>query len=408
MLALLLISMLIQVDCFRETNTWDASYSSGGNYWSDYSNVDLNKDGIWDQLYVIDANNKDLYPLVNPWTLTPRKPSPIYGKGIWIWRLNEAEDGNVSKIIWRLKDVRVNWLAIKGGDGTNFWSHQCNHSLIAQFRNAGIKVLGWQYVYGDYPLEEANVANKILDVGVDGLIIDAESEYEGKPENAISYLEEIRKEHPESFVAYTTFPIIDYHKDSSNIWDDGYPSGGNFWSNHAVVDVKSGLYQNETGGDGIIDTPYVIDTNNKDRYPLAAPIYVFDASIWKGVTCNIDITSNSTVSNFQLNLAQKTVSFTVNGSEFTTGFCRVTIPNIIIQDMWHGNYTVLLNGKPWSFRNWTDNTNTYIYINYTHSEHEIVIIPEFPSPMILPLFMLTTSIATILLKKKRKTKPQLP
>lgn len=36
------------------------------------------------------------------------------------------------------------------------------------------------------------------------------------------------------------------------------------------------------------------------------------------------------------------------------------------------------------------------------------VIPEFPSTMILPLFMLATLIATVLLKKKRKTKPRLP
>jgi hypothetical protein len=35
-------------------------------------------------------------------------------------------------------------------------------------------------------------------------------------------------------------------------------------------------------------------------------------------------------------------------------------------------------------------------------------IPEFPSTIILPLLMLTTLIATVLLKKKRKTKLQLP
>jgi len=52
-------------------NIFDDGYPSGGNYWSDYTDVDLNNDGIWDHPYVIDENNRDRYPLVNPWTPAP-------------------------------------------------------------------------------------------------------------------------------------------------------------------------------------------------------------------------------------------------------------------------------------------------------------------------------------------------
>ena len=56
-----------------------------------------------------------------------------------------------------------------------------------------------------------------------------------------------------------------------NTWDDGYPSGGNFWSHYVNIDNYSGPYQNETGSDSIWDHPYVIDANNRDRYPLVNP-----------------------------------------------------------------------------------------------------------------------------------------
>jgi parallel beta-helix repeat protein len=59
---------------------------------------------------------------------------------------------------------------------------------------------------------------------------------------------------------------------SGSYWDDGYPYGGNYWSNHVGADIYSGPYQNETGSDGIMDTPYVIGGGNIDNYPLVSPV----------------------------------------------------------------------------------------------------------------------------------------
>jgi len=187
---------------------------------------------------------------------------------------------------------------------------------------------------------------------------------------------------------------------SENVWDDGYPSGGNYWSDYNGTDFRWGCGQDEAGSDGIGDVAYEIDAGNIDRYPLMAPFNTFDAGTWNGQECNIGVVSNSTVSNFQLNKTLKTISFNVSGVEGTAGFCRITIPNIIVQDLWHGNYTVLFNGEPWPYRNWTDTTKTYIYVNYTHSEHQITIIPDFPSAIILPLFI-SFSILAIMFARKR-------
>jgi parallel beta-helix repeat protein len=62
-----------------------------------------------------------------------------------------------------------------------------------------------------------------------------------------------------------------YSTGSVNVWDDGHPSGGNYWSDYLGVDVKSGPGRDLPGSDGIGDVPYVIDANNTDQYPLIYP-----------------------------------------------------------------------------------------------------------------------------------------
>jgi hypothetical protein len=57
----------------------------------------------------------------------------------------------------------------------------------------------------------------------------------------------------------------------NSTWDDGYPSGGNYWSGYAGLDLYHGAYQNESGSDGIGDVPYSIDASNIDHYPLMTP-----------------------------------------------------------------------------------------------------------------------------------------
>jgi len=66
------------------------------------------------------------------------------------------------------------------------------------------------------------------------------------------------------------------YESPNNTWDDGYPSGGNYWSNYVGGDLYSGPDQNITGSDGIIDTPYDVDVYSQDHYPLMKPYVLGD------------------------------------------------------------------------------------------------------------------------------------
>ena len=54
-----------------------------------------------------------------------------------------------------------------------------------------------------------------------------------------------------------------YTSNPTNVWDDGYPSGGNYWSDYEERYPKA----TEIDGSGIWDIPYVID-GNQDNYPM--------------------------------------------------------------------------------------------------------------------------------------------
>jgi nitrous oxidase accessory protein NosD len=52
------------------------------------------------------------------------------------------------------------------------------------------------------------------------------------------------------------------------VWDNGYPSGGNYWGDYEGIDEKSGPDQDQPGSDGIGDTPRSVPSAGVDRYPL--------------------------------------------------------------------------------------------------------------------------------------------
>ncbi len=200
---------------------------------------------------------------------------------------------------------------------------------------------------------------------------------------------------------------------SINVWDNCYPSGGNYWSEYACVDLFGGLYQNETGSDGICDSPYRIDENNQDNYPLMGMFYNFEVAGLDSKTYYVQVISNSTVSelnlvvllsspNEYLQPGQEFLLFYVEGENDTSGFCRITIPRALLND----SYIVLVDWKvvPAHQLDASNSTHAYLYFTYNHTKHEVIIIPEFTLTIVLPLFLTATMIANLPLPAKAKIK----
>jgi parallel beta-helix repeat protein len=185
-----------------------------------------------------------------------------------------------------------------------------------------------------------------------------------------------------------------------NKWSIDWPTGGNYWSNHTSTDNFNGQYQNQAGSDGICDTPYTVYGTDMDLYPLMGPINIYEVPLGF-ITEQVNIISNSTISNFQMNTTQRTMNFTVTGAT-GKGFCRVDAPNTIVSAAWEYDYTVLVDGEaPLYLRNWTQGSMTYIYFTYQHSEHEVTIIPELQAHLLIALFITATLIAFAAHKRKR-------
>jgi parallel beta-helix repeat protein len=181
---------------------------------------------------------------------------------------------------------------------------------------------------------------------------------------------------------------------AGNSWDDGHPSGGNYWGDYVGVDVKRGQHQNETGSDGIGDAPYFIDANasNTDHYPLMGIFSEFNATSQS----QVQIVCNSTISDFQFN--GTAINFKATGENGTTGFCRISIPTTLI----NGTLTVFVNGTevPYALLPESNSTQSYLYFTYHRSTQQVTITAEFPSFLILSLFFIATLLAVIIYKKK--------
>jgi parallel beta-helix repeat protein len=123
-----------------------------------------------------------------------------------------------------------------------------------------------------------------------------------------------------------------------NAWDNGYPSGGNYWSDYFGTDLYSGPYQNVTGSDGIGDTPYVIDWRNMDHYPLMKP-YLLSVNVWPAsVTIDFGLSQsfNSTTSD---GTSPYSYQWYLNG----TAWSGATSPTWTFTPSSTGNYQVTLN-----------------------------------------------------------------
>jgi len=122
----------------------------------------------------------------------------------------------------------------------------------------------------------------------------------------------------------------------------------------------------------------------------------------------VEIYSNSSISEFQFDTTDEKLTFNVTGPTGTKGFCNVTVPANLLE----GDFSLFIDGVPLiediNYTKRYNGTHYAFYITYAYSEHTIEIvgtevIPEFPSALVFTVFI---TFMTLIILTKKNTKKQ--
>jgi parallel beta-helix repeat protein len=118
-------------------------------------------------------------------------------------------------------------------------------------------------------------------------------------------------------------------------WDNGRAFGGNYWSDYLLK------YPNATeiGNSGIGDTPYVIDANNRDNYPLMAPFDIDSVTVelpeWASPPSiqlispkNTTYASANVTLEFTINKQTSWIGYSLDGEEIVTVTGNTTLTGL--------------------------------------------------------------------------------
>jgi hypothetical protein len=168
---------------------------------------------------------------------------------------------------------------------------------------------------------------------------------------------------------------------ATTFFDNGYPSGGNFWSDHVRVDLKHGPAQDMDGGDGIVDVGYPIDSP-WDNYPLMFPVIKLDVlSEWGSF--EVLASSNASLFSWSLSVSGKFLELVFEGVDGGGVSCRVWIPKGMLSCSSLNDWVVMCDGENLSFLVEEDDAFSYFHFVFSRSAPCVVrvvgtwVVPEF-------------------------------
>ena len=170
-----------------------------------------------------------------------------------------------------------------------------------------------------------------------------------------------------------------------NVWDDGYPGGGNYWSDYQTKYPEAA----EINSSGLGNTPYVLDSQNKDRYPLMEPFTASfllnyeqevappKISVWSPLKQTYS-TSNISLS-FSLNKSVNWISYSLDGQQNVTITGNTTLTN-----MTNGEHTIVIYAN-----------DTFGDIGYSQTIDFNVALAALPFVLIVSVYGTIIALATV-------------
>jgi hypothetical protein len=153
------------------------------------------------------------------------------GMGLWIFNLSACVNGKptdsdeaIDHILTVMEITGAAWAAPKVSNGilpynrTGTSTYYGPDTTLPKFyqamRKAGRPCLGWQYIYGNAPIQEADqAADQITKYGLDGFMLDPETEYEtaAKTVAAMQYMRHLRTRCPKTPLAMASWRYPSLH-----------------------------------------------------------------------------------------------------------------------------------------------------------------------------------------------------
>ncbi len=136
----------------------------------------------------------------------------LEGKGFYMWQIHRCQDGDPAVIAALAKQANLTHVLVKIADGSSAYNVDLAEPVVNALKAAGIQAWGWQYVYGDEPFGEADIAvHRIRTLNLDGFVINAEVEYKRKYAAASAYMESLRSRVSGIPIALSSFRYPRYH-----------------------------------------------------------------------------------------------------------------------------------------------------------------------------------------------------